>query len=450
MKNFDVLVIGGSAAGLTAALTARRHYPDKSIALVRKEEKVVVPCGIPYVFGTVDSPEKNVIPDDTYKANNIDLIISKVDGLDKEKKTIKLSDGEEIQYDKLIIATGSTGFAPPIPGIDKKNVFIVQKDLDYIKQMLEAMTDAKNIVIVGCGFIGVEFAEECRKGKPDAKISVIEMLHNCLQLVFDDDFCNRCEESLSAGNIDLQLEERLQSIEGGEQVDSIKLASGKTIEADMVIVGIGAKTNIDLAKQAELVIGPTGGIGVNRYMQTSNTDIFSCGDCAEKVSFFDGQPSNLKLASIATMEARIAGANLFEPRRTNMGVIGIFSTVVGESSFAAAGLTETNAREKGYHILVGEAEAPNRHPGCMPGAEMLKVKLIFEKGSRILIGGQVSGAKSGGEMINAISAYLHHRTTADDIATFQMGTHPALNASPVVYQLVNAAENALAGLYKQK
>lgn len=143
------------------------------------------------------------------------------------------------------------------------------------------------------------------------------------------------------------------------------------------------------------------------------------------------------------MEARVAGANLFSTNRVNMGVIGVYSTVLGNCAFAAAGLTRSQAVERGFDVVVGESEAVNRHPGCMPDAEMMKVKLIFEAGSQVILGGQVSGAKSGGELINAISACIHQRMTADDIATFQTGTHPALTASPIAYQLVNAAEMAI-------
>ncbi len=139
----------------------------------------------------------------------------------------------------------------------------------------------------------------------------------------------------------------------------------------------------------------------------------------------------------------MAGANLFSVRRVNMGVIGVYSTVIGGQAFAAAGLTKSQAISKGYSVLCGEAEAVNRHPGCMPGASNLKVRLIFEAGSGVIIGGQITGATSGGELINAVSACINQRMTADDIATFQTGTHPALTASPISYQLVNAAENAI-------
>ena len=202
--------------------------------------------------------------------------------------------------------------------------------------------------------------------------------------------------------------------------------------------------------RAGLAMGATKAVQVNRYMQTSDPNIFACGDCAEKVSFFDGMPSKLKLASIATMEARVAGANLFHTNRVNPGVIGIFSTVLGGCAFAAAGLTLAEATEKGYDVVVGEAASVNRHPGCMPGAAPMKVKLLFESGSEILLGGQIAGAKSGGELINALSVCIQRRMTADDIAMFQTGTHPALTASPIAYQLVNAAEVAIQKMRARK
>ena len=124
-------------------------------------------------------------------------------------------------------------------------------------------------------------------------------------------------------------------------------------------------TNIDLASKADLEIGPTGGIEVNRYMQTNDADIFACGDCAEKVSFFDGKPSKLKLASIATMEARVVGANLFGPQRVNMGVIGVYSTVLGDTAFAAAGLNETQAED--IASIGSDREPRSCHRACGKG-----------------------------------------------------------------------------------
>ena len=444
MRKFEVIVVGGSAAGITAAITCRRHYPDKSVLLVRKEEQVLIPCGIPYTFSTVSGPQNNLIPDAVLEKNKIELLVDEVADIDCQGHAVKTSGGETIGYQRLVLATGSVPIVPPIPGSDKENIFAIKKDVAHLNKICQVVDTSSDLAIVGCGFIGVEIAEECRRRHDAVNIQIVEMLRHCLQLVYDEEFCVKAEETLRSEGVGLLLDEKVEAFLGDGSVSGIRLASGNEVEADVVIMGIGAAANTELAKRAGLEIGPGRGIEVNRYMQTSDSSIFACGDCADKVSFFDGKPSGLKLASIATMEARIAGANLFGPRRVNMGVIGVYSTLLGNTAFAAAGLTETWAREKGFRIVVGEAEAVNRHPGCMPGAEKMKVKLIFEAGSRVLLGGQVSGARSGGELINTISACIHQRMTADDIATFQTGTHPALTASPIAYQLVNAAEMALA------
>ncbi len=447
MEKFDVVVIGGSAAGLTAAITSRRHYPEKKVLVIRKEDQVLIPCGIPYIFGTLGGCQMNLIPDSALEKNKIEWLVDEVTGIHPEKQTVTTAGGKEIGYERLVIATGSVPMVPPLPGVDKKGIYAIKKDIAHLEELQAALAKASHLLIVGCGFIGVELAEECRK-LGDLDIKIVEMLRHCLQLTYDVEFSVKAEDVLRAQNIEILTGEKVEGFLGGKAVEKVRLASGRDLDVDVVIMGIGARASTALAVDAGLETGPTRGIQVNRYMQTSAPHIFACGDCAEKVSFFDGKPSALKLASIATMEARIAGSNLFGARRANMGVIGVYSTILGDTAFCAAGLTETGAKDKGFDIVVGEAEAVNRHPGSMGGGKLLKVKLIFEAGTRVLLGGQVSGAKSAGELINAISACIHQRMTADDIATFQTGTHPGLTASPIAYQLVNAAEIAIANSWK--
>jgi len=181
-------------------------------------------------------------------------------------------------------------------------------------------------------------------------------------------------------------------------------------------------------------------------MRTTDPNIFACGDCAGKVSFFSGQPSAVMLASIAGAEGRIAGANVFDTCCRSCGEIGVFSTIIGELAFACAGLTEKKAREEGFDVVIGKSTAPNRHPRGMPGAVTTKVKLIFSKDNGLLLGGGISGGRSAGELINVVSACIQHMMTAYEVSLFQMGTHPALTASPGAYQLVNAAELAVKAL----
>ncbi len=441
MKKADVVVVGGSAAGLTAAVTVRRHYPDKSVLLIRREEQVLIPCGIPYIFGTVGSPEKNLIPDTVLETNKIDFLITEATGIDREKKILHTNE-TDIQYDRLVLATGSVPAMPPIPGLDTDGVFAIFKDVEYLRKMQQHLRDAADIVIIGGGFIGVEFADEVNK-MGDKNITIVEIMPHCLCLSYDEEFCIEMEEVLASRGIVIRTSTKVEKIQGDGSVESVLLADGSQIKADAVILGIGAVANVDIAKSADLRIDLTGAILVDRTMRTSDPAIFACGDCAQKISFFGGRPSPLKLASIAELEARIAGANLFGITRESDGTLGVWSTAVGDFALGTAGLTEAMATECGYKVVAASVEVLNRHPSGMPGAVKIKVKLVFEVNSGVLLGGQVRGDASAGEIINAISACVQKRMTAEDIATFQMGTHPALTASPVAYPLVNAAEIAI-------
>ncbi len=442
MKKYDIIIIGASAAGRTAAITAKRHYPDKSILIVRKSPKVPVPCGIPYIFGLLGDTDKNLMPDTPYENSNITIINDEVVSINRDKETISCKEKGEINYKRLVLATGSNPIKLPISGIDKENVFFIYKDYDYLKQMHQKIKDFKNIVIIGGGFIGVELADECKKGN-DVNISIVERLPHCLMLTFDEEFAGPAEEYLKEKGVKVLINEEVEEISGNGKVEKVKLKSGKTVDADAVIIGVGASPEVSLAKQAGLDIGETGGIKVNQYMLTNDNKIYACGDCSEDKSFFTGKPIGLKLASIAAMEARICAANLFGTKRMDPGAIGVFSTRLGEVTLASAGLTEKMAEEHFFNVVVGEASGINRHPGKLPGAASLKIKLIFEKATGIILGGQILGSESAGEIINVVSACIQKRMTAEDIATFQTGTHPLLTASPVAYQLNNAAEIAV-------
>ena len=447
MKQTDIVVVGGSAAGLTAAITARRHYSDKKILIVRKEKQVLIPCGIPYIFGTVESPQKNLIGDAVLEKNNIELLIAEATDIDREEKVLHTTKGD-MGYERLIIATGSRPAMPPIPGFDLDGVYAIVKDVEYLSGLQQRLETVKDVVIIGGGFIGIEFADEINKAG-DKTITVVEILPHCLALAYDNEFCIEMEKVLESRGVNIRTSSRVKKIGGDGKVEKVILSDGAEIKADVVILGIGAVANVDMARKAGLRIGLTGSIAVDRMMQTSDANIYACGDCAEKISFFGGRPSPLKLASIATLEARIAGANLFGIRRENIGTVGVWSTAIGNHALATAGLTEEMARKRGYDVAAVTIQGPNRHPGLMPGAVNTWVKLVFERNSGVILGGQVMGGPAAGEIINAISACVQNRMTAEDIAMFQTGTHPALTASPIAYQMVNAAEMAIQQMREQ-
>jgi len=441
MEQADIVVIGGSAAGLTAAITARRHYPDKKILMVRKEKQVLIPCGIPYIFGTLGSPQKNLISDAVLEKNDIKLLLAEATDIDREGKVLHTTEGD-VGYERLIVATGSRPAMPPIPGFDLDGVYTVVKDVEYLAKLQQRLETAEDVVIIGGGFIGIELGDEINKAG-DKNVTIVEMLPHCLALAYDEEFCIEMEKVLGSRGINIRTSARVRKIAGDGKVEKVILSDDTEIKADVVILCIGAVANVDLAKKAGLRIGLTGGIAVDRTMQTSDVDIYACGDCAEKISFFGGRPSPLKLASIATLEARIAGANLFGIRRENIGTVGVWSTAVGNHALATAGLTEGMAKKRGYDVVAVIIQGPNRHPGIMPGAVNTRLKLVFERNSGVILGGQVMGGLAVGEVINAISACVQNRMTAEDMAMFQAGTHPALTASPIAYHMVNAAEMAI-------
>lgn len=440
MKKTDIVVLGGSAAGLTAAITAQRHHPDKRVLLLRKEKQVPIPCGIPYIFGTLDLPEKNLIPDSVLAANKVELRVCEVLSIHHARHEIETTNGL-VKYDRLILATGSTPINPSIPGTNLPGVFTIEKDFVHLATLQKELETARDIVVIGGGFIGIEFADEINK-RAGLNVTIAELTTHCLSLSYDPEFCVEMEKHLRSRGITVRTSSKVEAILGDGRVSGVKLEEGTTLPADLVLMGIGAKANVALARAAGLEIGSTGGVAVDRNMRTSYTDIFACGDCAEKVSFFSGRPSSLKLASIAQLEARIAGANVYGLRRESEGTLGVWSTAVGDLAMGTAGLTESKAKHEGYEVVCATVETPNRHPGCMPGNAQLKVKLVFERHSQVLLGGQVRGNSSVGEVVNTIAACAQKRMTAENIVMFQLGTHPALTASPITYPLINAAEIA--------
>ena len=441
MQKTDILIIGGSVAGLTAAISARRNYPDKKIVLIRKEKQVLIPCAIPYICQTIGSIEKDLINDEMLSKNNIELVVDEVLEIDKKAGIVKTIQKKEFEYEKLILATGSLPIIPPIPGADLENIFTVKKDADYLKGVFEVLEKANDIVIIGGGFIGLEFADEL--SKKDKNITIVEMLPHCLEIAYDKEFCLKAEAELKNNRIEILTNSIAEKIGGEKKVEYVKLKNGKEIKADAIILGIGARANIKIAQVAGLKIGEKKAIAVDEFQKTSDENIFAIGDCAEKKSFFNGEISSIMLASIAAREARIASANLFRLNYENKGTIGTFATVVGNLAIGISGLSESHAKEAKIDFVKSEASTFDKHPGVMPNSSEIFVKLLFKKSTSEIIGGQISSGATAGEIINIIAAMIQNKMKAEEVVMFQLGTHPALTPSPIVYPIVNAAEMAI-------
>ncbi|RKY26973.1 MAG: pyridine nucleotide-disulfide oxidoreductase [Candidatus Omnitrophota bacterium] len=442
-EKVDVLIIGGGPAGIVCAVTARKYYPDKKILVIKSIEKGVIPCGIPYMFASLKRPEENALSNASLEKNNIKVVIDEVIGINRNEKFISTKSNNEYHYEKLILATGSLPILPPISGIDKEGIYPVYKDMEYLKKLIQDIKKAKNVLVVGGGFIGVEFADELSNIE-GLNVYLVEMLPNLLANSFDPEFSHLAEEKLRSKGVNLLVNSRVEEFIGREKVEKVRLSNGEELDIDYAILGIGATPNTGLAEAAGLDLGKGKGIWVDEYMRTIDPDIFAVGDCAGKRDFFTRKDAPILLASIATAEARIAGANLYQLKvvRENKGTIGIYSTYVDGLVLGTAGHTENSARREGFEIIVGNFEGVDKHPSTMPGASKIKVKLVFSKQSGIILGGQVAGRMSVAELINAMGIAIQKRVSLTELETLQMATHPYLTAAPTMYPLVLAAQDA--------
>lgn len=437
----DVLVIGGSAAGLVAASTAKSNNPDKKVVLVRKEEKVMIPCGIPYIFSTVGTSDKNILPDAGLDALGVEIKIGEITDVDPDKKIAKVKDGEDIEYDKLILGTGSMPVVPSwLKGAELDNVFTIRKDKNYLDEIGKKIEGLKKIVIVGAGFIGVEVADELNSCGHD--VTIIEIMPRILGLAFDEEFAASALEKLTARGVNVKTGVGIEEILGNGKVTGTKLNNGETLDADAVILALGYAPNCELAEKMGLEINEMGFVKTDQYKHTSKENHFAVGDCSEKRDFLTGKLSGVMLASSACAESRVAGMNLYHLSTisTFRGTIGIYATCVGDTGFGVAGLNEVTAVNEGFDIVTGSFTGVDTHPGSIPNSQKQTVKLIVSKNNGVILGGEAMGGRSIGELINVIGFAIQNQMTVNDLLVAQIGTHPMLTASPAGYPLIKAAE----------
>lgn len=445
MKIYDIVIIGGGPAGVTCAISAKNTYPDKKIALIRKELKPMIPCGIPYTLTTLKNVDENILPDMPLISNNVEIIND--EAVERNDHLINLKSGEVVKFDKLVIAAGSRAVLPNIEGTDKENIFLIKKDRDYLVNLKAKIQKSEKIIILGGGYIGIEVADELLKANRD--VTLVEKMDTLLPTM-DDEFGNRVKEIIKLNKGNVITGKSIKKILGDNKVSGVELNDGEQIGCDLLIISCGYKPNVRLAEKFDLVFETDKGILVDDYLRTSVKDIFAIGDCAAKYDYFTGEFSNIMLASTAMAEGRLVGSNLYSIKviRKYQGVLGTFATKIGNTAFAISGITEKRAKARGLEYTIGNAKAVDRHPGKLPGASEVSIKLIFSAYSHNILGAQITGGDSIGEMINILSVMILNKMTDMDIDTLQIGTHPLLTASPIAYPIINATTDAIKKWYK--
>ena len=391
------------------------------------------------------APESIVVPDKMLEGAGIHIIVEAVTRVDAARKKVHLYDGRELEYDKLFLGMGAKSMIPPIEGIDLKGVLALRglEDAEKIRSYM-AEKIPRHLVFIGAGFISLEvaslFASLAHGGKP---VTILELMDRPLPLMLDADMAASVADYLKEKGLTLLTGKRVSRIVGRNgTVTGVELDSGETLEADMVFVNVGVRPNTELAESIGLEMGDFG-IKVNAFQETSDPHILAGGDCVEKINFVTGKPEGGRLRGPAVMQGRLAakrlaGYDIQFPGVLNAGGCQVFDLVV-----TATGLTETDARRHGMETVSAMADSRSKH-GMIPGMQPWKIKLVFERESQVLVGGQIVSHTVGpAREIDAVSAFILGKKTIGDLTTFTSACNPDISSEPSAEPITIAAEQAL-------
>ncbi|MCP4342943.1 MAG: FAD-dependent oxidoreductase [Desulfobulbaceae bacterium] len=380
----------------------------------------------------------------------INVVHDEVTNVDAVNKTVISSKGDEFKYDKLYLATGSSSFIPPIDGNDLEGVMTLRglPDAEKIKASL-ADSKNKNIIFIGAGFISMETASLLAETAPDAfNISVIELMDRPLPLMLDSDMADSVRTYLEEQGLSIQTGEKVDKLLGKNgKVVGVQLASGKTLDADIVFMNVGVRPNIELAKDIGLEIGQFG-IKVNAFQETSDPYILAGGDCVEKINFITKRPTPGQLRGPAVVQGRLAAKRLAGYAIEFPGVLDAGGCKMFDMTITATGLTEENAVKEGYETVCAIVDSRSKH-GMIPGMKPWKLKLVFDRATEKLIGGQiVSHSIVPAREIDAVSAFILGGKTISELTTFTSACNPDISSEPSAEPITIAAEQALQKLHK--
>ncbi len=389
--------------------------------------------------------ESIIVPDKMLLSMGIHVIQDEVTRIDADSKTVHSKGGTELLYDKLFMATGSSSFIPPIPGNNLKGVMSLrgQADADQIKSYLST-TKAKNIVFIGAGFISMEIASLLRETSPDRyKISVIELLDRPLPIMLDKDMGEAVGEYLESQGLTIKTGVKVEKIVGEDgQVKRVELSTGEELDADLVFMNVGVRPNTELAKEIGLEMGQFG-IKVNEFQETSDPSILAGGDCVEKYNYITKKPTPGQLRGPAVVQGRLAAKRLAGFDVKFPGVLDAGGCKMFDMTITATGLTEENAAKEGIDTICAVVDSRSKH-NMIPGMKPWKIKLVFDKKSEKLIGGQiVSHDIAPAREIDAVSAFILGGKTIPELTTFTSACNPDISSEPSAEPIIIAAEQAL-------
>ncbi len=461
-KNRKIVIIGGVACGPKAAARIKRLNPSADVTLVEKGELLsYAGCGLPfYISGEVhDHNELMATPTgvvrDTQFFNMVKdikvlnhTLAKSVDRENKNVCAVKIDTGEctELPYDVLILAIGGQTFKPNVPGLDLKGVHFLQtvEDAQKIRNKSGDLT-GKHAVIIGAGLIGIEVTESFKK--QGMTVTVIEKADTVLPELLDTEIAFHVHQELKANGVNLKLNESVEAILGDDQGNAVmvKTSSGD-VQADMVLVAVGVRPNVGLARDMGLEIGETGAIKVNHFMQTSDPSIYAGGDCVESVSLVSGKPVYAPMGSTANKHGRVMADHICGIETPFRGVAGTAICKLFNLNIAKTGLSEKQAKSLGYDCLTVLNPSPDK-AHFLKDAKMIIIKMVVEKLTARLLGVQIVGPGDVAKRMDVAVTTITAGRPVTDIAHLDLAYAPPFSpAMDNIITAANIAENKLKGI----
>lgn len=444
-----VVIVGGVAGGMSAATRLRRLDADAEIIVLEKSGHVsYANCGLPYFVGGIIEEEKSLFlqtPESLHARFRLDVRVStEATGINPSARTVEVLDhssGEisEISYDKLILSPGANPVIPPIPGIEHAITLRTVEDVEKI--VAQVNQRPQNAVVIGGGFIGLEVAENLvHKGIPT---TVVEALPQVLAPL-DPEMATLVVDELVNHGVKVFLGNAVQSV----TAESVSLASGEVLPSELVILAIGVRPDITLAKFAGLQIGERGGIEVTEFNLTSDPDIYAVGDAAEKRDSIDGSATLVPLANLANRHGRVVADHIVGREVRPVTTIGTAIVKVFDLTIATTGWNEKRliAQGRRFHAIHTH---PASHAGYYPGAKPMSLKLLFDSSTGEILGAQGVGTEGVDKRIDVIATAMRGGISAPELADLELAYAPPFgSAKDPVNMLGYIAENRISGLSK--
>lgn len=425
-----IVIIGGVAGGATAAARIRRLDEHAEITVLEKGPYVsFANCGLPYFISRDIQRRSNLLlqtPEGFFSRYRVTVRTnSEAVAIDRSAKTVAVktpAGDEQIPYDRLILAQGGSPIIPPMPGITKDHVFKLWTipDMDRIHKFIEEKKPA-TAVVAGGGFIGLEMAEALHAR--GIHVTVVELASQ-LMIKLDPEFGAMVRAGLEEKGVTVLTGAGLAGVDD----DTVLLSNGSTVKASMVLLSIGVRPELTLAKNAGLEIGASGGLVVDDMMRSSDPDIFAAGDMVEVLHKVHGQKVRIPLAGPANRQGRIAGTNVLGGSMKYRGALGTAVVKLFDRTAASTGLCEKTLKDFGIPYGVAYVFKDN-HVTYYPGGKPLALKIVYDKKTGRLLGGQAYGEAGVEKRIDVLATALHGRMTLEDLSELDLAYAPPFNSA---------------------